>query len=77
MIFLSILISFSVATYCFLNAMIIAGALSLLGMIPGLGAIPLLITSILLVINGHYITAFFPIIVIFNNILAAVLSRRG
>jgi hypothetical protein len=57
--------------------MIIAGVLSLLGMIPGIGAIALLITSILLIIDEHYITAFFPIIVIFNNILAAVLSRRG
>ena len=77
MFVLSILISFSVAIYCFLNAMIIAGVLSLLGMIPGIGAIALLITSILLIIDEHYITAFFPIIVIFNNILAAVLSRRG
>jgi hypothetical protein len=57
--------------------MIIAGVLSLIGMMPGLGSIPMLITSILLVINGHYITAFFPIIVIFNNILAAVLCQRG
>ena len=56
--------------------MIIAGVLSLLGMIPGIGAIALLITSILLIIDEHYITAFFPIIVIFNNILAAVLSRN-
>jgi hypothetical protein len=57
--------------------MIIAGVLSLLGMIPGIGAIPLLIASIFLIIDEHYITAFFPIIVICNNILAAVLSRRN
>ena len=77
MFVLSVLSSCSVAIYCFLNAMIIAGVLSLFGMIPGIGAIALLITSILLIIDEHYITAFFPIIVIFNNILAAVLSRRG
>jgi len=77
MFLLSIFICLSVAVYCFINGMVVAGVLSIVGMLPGPGIMPLLITSLLLILDEHYITAVFPVIVIINNLLWAIVFRRG
>jgi len=68
---ISALICLIVATYCFMNTMILAGLLCLAGIIPGPGMIPLLASSIILAVNGHYITAMFPVVIVIFNFVRA------
>jgi hypothetical protein len=73
---LSVILCIAVAVYCFFNAMILAGVLALIGIIPGAGMVALTITSIILALNEHYIAAAFPVIVILFNIWVLLVSRR-
>jgi hypothetical protein len=59
-----------------MNGMVLAGVLSLAGLIPGPGTLPLLISAVILAVNGHYLAAFFPVFVIFFNYFWAVYSLR-
>ena len=74
---ISVLICLIVATYCFINTMMLAGLLCLAGIIPGPGMIPLLACSIILAVNGQYITAIFPVVIVIFNFVRAgsALSR--
>jgi len=59
------------AIYCFINGLIITGFIALLGLIPGPGAIPLLIVAVILAINGHFMAAIIAPLTIANNIRIA------
>jgi len=72
----SVLICIAVAVYCFMHGMVLAGVLSLAGVIPGPGLIPLMASSVLLFINGHVITALFPIFVIVYNVWVLFILQR-
>ena len=73
---LSLTLSVAIAVYCFFNGLILAGALCLVGVIPGAGMVALVIASILLALNGHSIAAALPIIVICYNIWVLLVLRR-
>jgi hypothetical protein len=73
---LSLILCIAVAVYCFLNGLILAGVLCLVGIIPGAGMVALVIASILLALNDHYIAAALPIIVICYNIWVLLVVRR-
>jgi len=64
----SALICFSVAVYCFTQGLVLAGLLSLAGIIPGPGLIPLIAASVLLLANDHAIIACLPLFVIIYNL---------
>jgi len=68
---LSVTICLGVAVYCFANGLVIAGVTALLGLIPGPGIIPLLISSVILFINGFQLAALLPLLVIANNLRVA------
>ena len=71
---LSMLICVGVAAYCFINGMVLTGVLTLVGLIPGPGALPLLISAVMLAVNDHYVTALFPVFAVLNNYFWAVYS---
>lgn len=73
---LSAMLCIAVAVFCFFNAMILAGVLALVGIIPGAGMVALAITSILLLLDGHYFVAVLPVIVILFNIRVLFVSGR-
>jgi len=73
---LSVILCITVAVYCFLNGIITAGILALVGVIPGAGMVALVIASILLALDGHYIAAALPVIVICYNIWVLLVARR-
>ncbi len=72
----TVLICIAVALFCFFNGMILAGILSLVGILPGAGMVALVITSTLLVLNDHFTAAAFPLIVIAYNIWMALVLKR-
>jgi hypothetical protein len=57
--------------YCFTHGLILTGFISLLGLIPGPGTIPLLIVAVILAIHGHYAAALVAPLIIGNNIRIA------
>jgi hypothetical protein len=59
-----------------MHGMVLAGVLSLAGVIPGPGLIPLMASSVLLFINGHVIIALFPIFVIVYNVWVLFILQR-
>jgi hypothetical protein len=75
-VIVTILICIAVALFCFFNGMILAGILSLAGILPGAGMVALVITSILLALNDHCIAAAFPPIVIAYNIWMVLVLKR-
>jgi hypothetical protein len=72
----TIFICIAVALFCFFNGMVLAGILSLAGILPGAGMVALVITSILLALNDHFIAAAFPLIVIAYNIWMVLVLKR-
>jgi len=75
-VIVTIFICIAVALFCFFNGMILAGILSLAGILPGAGMVALVITSILLALNDHFIAAAFPLIVIVYNIWMVLVLKR-
>ena len=74
---LSTLICTGIAVFCFMNGMVLAGLLSLAGLIPGPGTIPLLLSAVMLAVNGYYLAAFFSVFVILFNYFWVVYSLKG
>ncbi len=72
----SALICIAVAVFCFTQGMVLAGILSLAGIIPGPGSIPLIASSVILFVNGHAVIAFFPIFVIVYNIWILLILKQ-
>ena len=72
----SVLICLAVAVYSFMHGLVLAGILSLAGIIPGPGLIPLIASSVLLFAHGHAIAACFPLIVIVYNIWVLLVLKR-
>ncbi len=72
----TILICIAVALFCFFNGMILAGILSLAGILPGAGMVAIVIASILLALNDHFIAAALPLIVIVYNIWMVLVLKR-
>jgi len=73
---LSTIICIGVAGFCFINGMVLAGVLSLVGMIPGPGTIPLIASAVILAVNGHYLATLLLVFVIFFNYFWTVYSLR-
>ncbi|OIO72164.1 MAG: hypothetical protein AUJ57_06215 [Zetaproteobacteria bacterium CG1_02_53_45] len=70
-------ICLGLAIYSFSNGLVLAGLLTLVGIIPGPGMIPLLGASVLFVINEQPVAAIVPLFIIGFNVLRATsaLSR--
>jgi hypothetical protein len=75
-VIVTVLICIAVALFCFFNGMVLAGILSLAGILPGAGMVALVITSILLALSDHFIAAAFPLIVIVYNIWMVLVLKR-
>lgn len=73
---ISVFICLVLAVYCFMHGLVLAGILSLAGIIPGPGFIPLIASSVILFTNDHVITAFFPIFVIAYNVWMLLVLKR-
>lgn len=71
---LSIVACIGVAIYCFANGLIVTGIITLFGLIPGPGILPLLVAAVLLFVNGFHLAALFPLLVIANNVRVAFQS---
>jgi len=73
---LSVVACLIMAIFCFANGQPLAGALLMIGMIPGLGTLPLLAAAIILAFSGHLAAALFPPLVIAYNLWLAFADRE-
>lgn len=64
------------AAFCFASGLPLAGALLLVGMIPGLGTLPLVAAAIILAWSGHWLAALAPPLVIIYNLWLAFAAKE-
>ena len=72
----SVLACLMMAIFCFVNGLPLAGALLLIGMIPGLGTLPLVAAAIILAFSDQPVAALFPPLVIAYNLWLAFSNKE-
>ena len=72
----SVLACLMMAIFCFVSGLPLAGALLLIGMIPGLGTLPLVATTVILAWSGYWIAALVPPLVIAYNLWLAFSDKE-
>lgn len=65
------------AVYCVSQGMVLAGILSLAGIVPGMGFLLLLASAGTLLAQKHYLAALVPPVIITLNIWVASILKRG
>lgn len=73
---LSVLACAALAIYCFISGLPLPGVLLLVGMIPGLGTVPLIAAALILVASGRPAVALLPALIIAYNLWVAFVLRR-
>lgn len=73
---LSVIACAAMALFCFINSLPLPGVLILVGMIPGLGTLPLMIAALILALSGHPVAAVFPGLIIIYNLWVLFFLKR-
>jgi len=73
---LLILITLGVAAFCFLNGCTLTGIVCLFGFSRHVGFVALVVTSIMLFVQGHSIVATFPLLLVGVNVFFLNVSKK-